>query len=619
MAARVWPRVTQARAKQRPISDYALIGDTRTAALCSSDGSIDWLCLPRFDSDPIFGRLVAAETGGFFSIAAVGSQGVERRYRDDSAVLETTWRIDSGLLTLTDGMVLDVSTRLAPQVLLVRHVRCSADRGDVRIHFAPRLGLRGTPPHISHRDAVLVCAWGALAVSLESSPDVGLIPGTEQVVSLGRGETLTFAMGVAHRAPLVFSRPEAAYHLIEETDTWWRNWSGDITYAGLYRAAVLRSLITLRLLTFSPSGAPVAAPTTSLPEAVGGVRNWDYRFSWPRDASIGLAAFLAVGKEEEARSFLYWLLHAGRLTRPRTEVLYTVHGKPGPPEQELWDVTGYRASRPVRIGNGASTQHQLDVYGWVLDAAWLFARSRQSLSGEVWRALAGMADFVANRWRESDAGIWEIRGEPRQYVHSKLMAWLALDRAIRISRTHRTRGRRAQRWASERDALAGQIRDEGFDKALGSYVWAYGTRELDASLLILPTLEFEEPSSTRLRGTVETVRRELDAGGPLLYRYRAGIDGLEGREGAFLPCSFWLVQALARMGRVEEAVALFGDLLALSNDVGLLPEEIDPSDRSHLGNFPQAFTHATVVQAALAIQEATWLIGSHPRRRTVGS
>jgi GH15 family glucan-1,4-alpha-glucosidase len=611
--------VTRPGTKQRPISDYALIGDTRTAALCSSDGSIDWLCLPRFDSDPVFGRLVAAETGGSFSIAAVGSESVARRYRYRSAVLETTWRTESGVLTLTDGMVLDVSTRLAPQALLVRQVRCSSGHGEVRIRFAPQLGLRGTPPLVSHRRSALVCAWGALAISLQSSPDVGLVPAAEKIVSLDEGETITFAMGVAHRTPLVLMTPEAAFGLMEETDRWWRDWSEDVTYAGPYRDAVLRSLITLRLLTFSPSGAPVAAPTTSLPEALGGVRNWDYRFSWPRDASIGLAAFLAVEKEEEARSFMHWLLHAGRLTRPRIEVLYTIYGKPGPREQELWGVTGYRGSKPVRIGNGASTQHQLDVYGWVLDAAWLFSRSRRALHGEIWRALAGMADFVASRWREPDAGIWEVRGEPRQYVHSKLMAWLALDRALRISRTHRTRAGRVQRWTSERDALAGQIRDQGFDHALGSYVWAYGVGELDASLLILPILEFEETGSTRLRGTVAAVRRELGAGGPLLYRYRAGIDGLEGKEGAFLPCSFWLVQALARMGRVEEAVGMFKDLLALCNDVGLLPEEIDPSDGSHLGNFPQAFTHATVVQAALALQEATSVMGSHSRPRTLRS
>jgi GH15 family glucan-1,4-alpha-glucosidase len=604
MAVGFRPGVTPPHNEQPPISDYALIGDTRTAALCSKSGSIDWLCLPRFDSDPVFARLVAAETGSSFSITALGFERVSRRYREGSAVLETTWHTNSGVITLTDGMVLDVSTSLTPQALLIRHVRCDSGTGDVRIMFAPRLGLTGKRPRVAHRGSALVCEWGALALALDSAPRVALEPDMEKIVSLRQHDEITFVMGMAHRAPLVFMPAESGLDLIEETDGWWRRWSEDIEYTGPFRDAVRRSLITIRLLTFSPSGAPVAAPTTSLPEAMGSIRNWDYRFSWPRDASIGLAAFLAVDKHEEARSFLHWLLHAGRLTRPRVEVLYTIHGKPGPNEREVWDVTGYRGSKPVRVGNGASTQHQLDVYGWVLDAAWLFTHSGHSLQGEIWRALAGMADFVAARWKEPDAGIWEVRGEARHYVHSKLMAWLALDRALRISQSHRTRVGRVQRWRSERDALAKQIRHHGFDAALGTYVWAYGIRELDASLLILPILEFEEPASPRLWGTVEAIRKELGVGNSLLYRYRPGIDGLAGKEGTFLPCSFWLVQALARLGRIEDAIESFEDLLSLSNDVGLLPEEIDPSDGSHLGNFPQAFSHATVVQAALALQEA---------------
>ncbi|MDQ4027249.1 MAG: glycoside hydrolase family 15 protein, partial [Actinomycetota bacterium] len=388
------------------------------------------------------------------------------------------------------------------------------------------------------------------------------------------------------------------------TDAWWRTWSSAVTYDGPAREQVIRSLITLRLLTFSPSGAPVAAPTTSLPEAVGGIRNWDYRFSWPRDASIGLAAFLAVGKVEEARSFMHWLLHASRLTRPRLEVLYTIYGKPGPRESELFDVTGYRGSKPVRVGNAASHQHQLDVYGWVLDAAWLLCRSGHGLHGGVWRALSRFADFVARRWRDPDAGIWEVRGKGAHHVHSKLMAWLALDRALRISRSHRTRAARVRLWTAQRNALQVEIRREGFDHDLGSYVWAYGSKDLDAALLILPILDFDDATSARVTGTIHAIRRGLGLDAGLLHRYRPGIDGLEGAEGAFLPCSFWLVQALARVGRINEATDLFEGLLRLSNDVGLLPEEIDPVTKDHLGNFPQAFTHATVVQAALAIQEA---------------
>jgi GH15 family glucan-1,4-alpha-glucosidase len=312
------------------------------------------------------------------------------------------------------------------------------------------------------------------------------------------------------------------------------------------------------------------------------------------------------------------LLHASRLTRPRLEVLYTIYGKPGPRELSLLDVTGYRDSKPVRAGNAAGSQHQLDVYGWVMDAAWLLCRAEHGLHRGLWRALSRFADYVASRWRDPDAGIWEVRGERAQYVHSKLMAWLALDRALRITRFNRTRASRLQRWARERDALRAQIDSEGFDATLGSYVWAYGTKELDASLLILPILGFEDPGSPRVTGTIEAIRRDLVVGGTFVYRYRPGADGLDGKEGAFLPCSFWLIQALAKLGRSAEAVELFEQLLRVANDVGLFPEEIDPVTNAHLGNFPQAFTHATVVQAALAIQEAGFGSESQTSPKLVG-
>ncbi len=392
------------------------------------------------------------------------------------------------------------------------------------------------------------------------------------------GRPLVVAMSMAHRQPLVLVRPETALRLLEDTDRWWRGWTSGISYAGAGADAVRRSLIVLRLLTYSPSGAPVAAPTTSLPEEVGGIRNWDYRFAWPRDAGIGIAAFLATGLLDEAHSFLHWLLHASRLTRPRLRVLYTLDGKPGPQEEEVLGAPGYGVSRPVRIGNGATGQHQLDLYGWVVDAAWVVVRSGGKLDAETWRTIAGFADFVARRWPEPDAGIWEIRGNDDQHVHSKLMAWLALDRALRISSGYRTRRSRIERWTRERDALAIQIR---------------------------PAFGFDPPGSDRLTGTIDAVRRSLSAGDPLIYRYRPGSDGLEGAEGAFLPCSFWLVQALALTGRREEARALFEDLCSLSNDLGLFAEEIDPVTGSQLGNFPQALTHAALIQAALALQDAT--------------
>ena len=587
-----------------PIADYALIGDTRTAALCSAQGSIDWLCLPRFDSDPIFGRLIGGERAGRFIIAPERLRSTSRAYRRDSAVLETTWRTETGELVLSEGMVLDVRTRLLPQGILVRRVRCTAGEATVRVNFDPKLGLPGRSPHSERRNGELVCTWGSLAVALRSQPDLDLRPGEERAIELRHGEQLTLVMTMADRAPLVLIHPNTAFAELERTDSWWRRWSDGLQYGGEFRDAVVRSLITLRLLTYSPSGAPVAAATTSLPEAEGGARNWDYRLSWPRDASIGIGAFLGVGKTEEAHSFMHWLLHASRLTRPRLEVLYTIYGKPGPVERSLDELPGYEDSRPVRIGNAASSQHQLDVYGWVVDAAWLLWRSGPRLHSETRRTVAGFADFVSRRWRDPDAGIWEVRGEPRHYVHSKLMAWLALDRAIRISRSYSVRARRRGRWNTERAALAADIRANGFNLERNTYVWSYGSDDLDAALLLLPVLEFEDKASPRVAGTVAAIQRELDAGNGLLYRYPPGVDGLEGQEGAFLPCSFWLVQAHARLGRVEEANRLFDRLLGLANDTGLLSEEIDPTTGRFLGNHPQAFTHAALVQAALALQAA---------------
>jgi GH15 family glucan-1,4-alpha-glucosidase len=587
-----------------PIANYALVGDTRTAALCSSQGSIDWLCVPRFDSDPVFGRLIGGERAGRFYIAPEGVRSTSRAYRRDSAVLETTWRTETGELILTEGMVLDVQTKLLPQALLVRRARCTNGTATVRINFDPKLGLPGRSPRSERRNGELVCTWGSLAVALRSQPDLALRLGQERIFELRAGEQLTLVMTMADRAPLVLISPDAAFAELARTEAWWQQWSGGLLYEGEFRDAVTRSLITLRLLTYSPSGAPVAAPTTSLPEVLGGARNWDYRLSWPRDASIGIGAFLGVGKTEEAQSFMHWLLHASRLTRPRLEVLYTIYGKPGPMERELNEVVGYEGSRPVRTGNAASSQHQLDVYGWVVDAAWLLSHSNNGLHSETRRAVAGFANFVSRTWREPDAGIWEVRGEPHHYVHSKLMAWVALDRAIRIDQHNRGRSRRHRYWIAERAALASEIQEHGFSAKHNTHVWRYGSERVDAALLILPIVEFETKASARVAGTVAAIERELDAGDGLLYRYAPGADDLDGSEGAFLPCSFWLVQALARMGQIEEAKGLFEHLLGLANDVGLFSEEIDPTTKQFLGNHPQAFTHATLVQAALALRAA---------------
>jgi GH15 family glucan-1,4-alpha-glucosidase len=601
------------RSDRSPIEDYALLGDSRTAALVASDGAIDWWCAPRFDGQPIFGRLVGGPAAGTFRLGpAVPSVVVGRCYRPGTATLETTWDCTDGRLTLTEGMVGEVAGRLLPATLLVRRLTTSGAPIEVILDFDPRLGEHHRPPRSQHRGEVLVCDWPGTAVAVHTAPHVTVEPGKPQIVTVSPGRPLTVAVAVADREPLVHVTPAAAWAALEADEQWWRAWCSTIDEDLPHRDTVVRSLLTLRLLTYSPSGAPVAAPTTSLPEQLGGVRNWDYRYAWPRDASIGIGAFLGVGKQDEARRFMAWLLHATRLDRPRLPVLLSLHGRHPAPEGEFAGWPGYAGSRPVRIGNGAADQHQLDGYGWVLDAAWLLTHAGHRLYGETWRAMAGFADTVAARWREPDAGIWEIRDDAAHHVHSKLMAWLALDRALRIAASHRTSRRRQQRWMTERRALAAEIAERGFDVARGTYTRSYGSPDVDAALLVLPLLEIEPAGSARTRQTIDAIRHDLHAGGPLLYRYPPGQDGLPGTEGAFLPCSFWLVQALAKTDQVTEAADLFDDLVRLGSPLGLFAEEMDPSTHRHLGNFPQALTHAALVQAALALRDGS--IGPTGRR-----
>jgi GH15 family glucan-1,4-alpha-glucosidase len=588
-----------------PIGDYGLIGDTRSAALVAPDGSIDWWCVPRFDDPPVFGRLVGGDDAGWFSIGpGEAAQVTARAYRPDTATLTTTWAVEGGELELADGLVAEVEGRFLPGTVLVRRLTARGRTVHGRLQLAPRFGYGRRPARrVGHRSGALVCEAGDLAIAVTSD---GPIVEVDRPVDfeVRPGEPVTIVVTVASRSALIIVPPAVAATELARDEAGWRAWAATIEVAN-HRAATVRSLITLRLLTYSPSGAPVAAPTTSLPERIGGDRNWDYRYAWPRDACIGIAAFLAAGKPQEARAFLAWLLHASRLSRPHLPVLFTLDGRPGPTEAELDGWPGYADSRPVRIGNGAARQHQLDGYGWVLDAAWLLTNAGHRLYGETWRVAAALADQVAATWTEPDAGIWEKRGEPAHHVHSKLMAWLALDRATRIADARGDRGdrrrRRQQRWTSARDALAHDIRTHGYDHARRAYTAIYDSADLDAAVLVLPVLGFEPASSARVVGTVDAIRSHLSAGGPLLYRYTPGTDGLEGGEGAFLPCSFWLVQALARTGRPEDAHALLDELLILGGPLGLFGEEMDPATGQHLGNYPQGLTHAALVQAVLAL------------------
>jgi GH15 family glucan-1,4-alpha-glucosidase len=585
-----------------PIGDYALLGDTRTAALVSSDGSVDWMCVPRFDDAPLFGRLVGGPAAGRFQITPAGrAHLVDRCYRADTATVLTRWRTPTGTLQLADAMISEVGGRLLPTTALVRRLTAEGDV-DVVVDFDPRWGEQHRRPRVRSDRNGAVCTWGSLAVGLDADPSLRVTPGEPTTVTVGPGSPLTLVLTVAHREPVVRIDPAYAWQLVVEDEASWRRWVAEVSADVPFRDAVVRSLLTLRLLTYSPSGAPVAAPTTSLPEHLGGERNWDYRYAWPRDASIGVAAFLAVGKQAEARNFLGWLLHASRLQRPRLPVLLTIDGRHPRRERVLQGWPGYAASSPVRVGNGAADQHQLDGYGWVIDAAWAYVRAGERLNSETWRAMRGFADLVARNWFRPDSGIWEVRDRPAHYTHSKLMAWLALDRALRIATTHRTSRRRRSSWERARDALTAQLRSEGYDHTLGAYTRSYGSQELDAALLVLPLVGIEDPLDPRTVGTVDAIRDRLAAGAGLLYRYPPGRDGLPGGEGAFLPCCFWLVQALALTGRHRQAEDLFQQLLGLATPLGLYAEEMDPDTGDHLGNFPQALTHAALIQAAISLR-----------------
>jgi GH15 family glucan-1,4-alpha-glucosidase len=589
---------------ETPIGDYALLGDTRSAALVSSAGDIDWWCLPRFDSGPVCGRLLGGAEAGHLSLGPVDATTVVARdYLPGSPVLRTTWQVGAAEVTLTEGMVSSVRHRLLPATLLVRRIETSGAPARCRLAVAPRYGWSTRPLRRRTSGDTTAFIAGAFALAVTTSSPLELDGEVETEFDLRPGEPFTVAVTSAYQEPLVHLSTDQAWAELQEDMTRWREWTGRIPGDLPFRSAAERSAMVLRLLTHSPTGAPVAAPTTSLPEHVGGIRNWDYRYTWPRDASIGVAAFLGLGMEPEARMFLRWLLHASRLDRPRLPVLLTLDGQRVPKEHTVAGWPGYRGSRPVRTGNGAREQHQLDGYGWVVDAMSIYDRAGRPLNGEEWRAVMGFADFVATKWRLPDAGIWEERGDPTQHTHSKLMGWLALDGAIELATRHRVRASRLARWEAARDEIGDVVRRHGFSPLLNSYTRTLDGADVDAACLVLPLLRIEPPGSPRVTGTIDAVWRDLTAGGPYLYRYRPDSDGLPGKEGAFLPCSFWLVQALATTGRTEEATALMKRLLETS-PLGLFSEEADTATGEPIGNYPQALTHAALLQAVLALRDA---------------
>jgi GH15 family glucan-1,4-alpha-glucosidase len=585
------------------IRDYALVGDGRTGALIALDGSVDWLCLPNVDSPTVFARVLDAERGGSFRLEPTEPFEAGRRYLEDSNVLETTFTTARGRVRITDAMTLTDITRISPMRELVRKVEALAGTVPLAWSFEPRFGYGRAVTTIERRAGRWFAHSGADAAVLGvCGADDGELRGgaVRGELHLRDGESALLSVAAANKEPAVIPGREDSERRLERTARFWPQWVSRIRYDGPWREPVVRSALALKLLTFAPSGAIVAAPTASLPEWIGGERNWDYRFTWLRDASWTLDAMIRLGFHDEAHAFFWWLMHASRLTQPRLQILYRIDGSVRADERELAELAGYRGSAPVRIGNGASSQVQLDLYGAVLEAIWLYAREVGRLDGDTGREVARIADYVAAHWHDRDNGIWEVRSERTHFTQSKALCWVALDRACALADKGLIPDRR-DRWRRAADEVRAFVDEEGWDDERRSYVRAPDLRELDASLLTLALLDYREPDDERIRGTVAAIERELRHG-PYVYRY-LGLDGVSGDEGAFLTCSFWLVDAYARIGRLADAHALMDDLVGLANDVGLFSEEIDPTSGDFLGNFPQGLTHLALVNAAVSIAD----------------
>jgi GH15 family glucan-1,4-alpha-glucosidase len=577
-----------------PIEDYALIGDTQTAALVGKDGSIDWLCLPRFDSPACFAALLGDRSHGRWQIAPKGGvKRVERRYREDTLVLETDFHTDDGVVRLVDCMPLRGE---APDV--VRLVQGLEGRVEVEMELVLRFDYGHVVPWVRRMGEYRLAVAGPDAVRIDAGvPVQGQDMTTRASFAVGPGDEVPFVI-TWYPSHVEEPAPVDAALAVKETCEWWRAWMGS---CNTEHPLVCRSLLTLKALTYAPTGGIVAAATTSLPEKLGGVRNWDYRYCWLRDATLTLMALLSGGFEDEARAWRDWLLRAIAGDPRDAQIMYGCAGERRLTELELDWLPGYEGSAPVRIGNAASNQFQLDVYGEVMDALLRGREAGIEADAHSWQFQRTVLDFLEGAWHEPDEGIWEVRGPRRHFVHSKVMAWVAFDRAAQAVERFGRPGD-ANRYKRVREEIHREVCEKGWDAERGTFTQSYGSKALDAATLLVPRVGFLPGDDPRVVGTVEAVQRELVQDGFVLrYPTDEADDGLPPGEGAFLPCSFWLADALAMAGRRDEARALFERLSGLANDVGLFSEEYDPGTGRLVGNFPQAFTHVAFVTSAMTI------------------
>jgi GH15 family glucan-1,4-alpha-glucosidase len=588
----------------RRIEDYALLGDLQTAALVDRTGSIDWCCFPRFDSGACFASLLGGPEHGRWLLAPSGAvTRRERRYRHDTLILESVYETDEGRIRGIDFMP---PRGKAPDI--VRIVEGLDGRVPVRSELVIRFDYGRIVPWVRRVNGARLAVAGPDALCLRTPVEVrGEDLSTVAEFTVSQGERVPFVLTwfPSHLPP-----PEEvdAEQALDETESYWLDWAKSCAHQGDYHEEIHQSLLVLKALTYAPTGGIVAAPTTSLPELIGGVRNWDYRFCWLRDATLTLLAMLNAGYREEAEAWREWLLRAVAGDPADVQIMYGIAGERRLDERELEWLPGFEGSRPVRIGNAASTQLQLDVYGEILDAAYHTLTHGIEGSAMGWSLLVKLLSWLEEGWREKDAGIWEVRGPARHFTHSKVMAWVAFDRAVRM---HEELGREGpvERWRSLRDEIHAQVLESAWSEHKQSFAQSYGSDDLDAAVLLMPLVGFLPATDPRIVSTVEAIRRELTVDG-LVLRYlpqESGVDGLPDGEGVFLACSFWLVTVLELQDRHEEARELFERLLSLRNDLGLLAEEYDPVTGCQLGNFPQAFTHLSLVSAALALSEGRTL------------
>jgi GH15 family glucan-1,4-alpha-glucosidase len=592
-----------------PIEDYGIIGDTHTAALVGRDGSIDWLCVPRFDSQACFAKLLGDDGNGYWRIAPAGPvRATRRRYRGDSLVLETEFDTDDGTVRVVDCM--PVREQYPEVTRLVEGVR---GRVQMRMDLVIRFDYGRVLPWARRMDGRLTATAGPAAVSLWTPLPT-------------RGENFTtvadFSVHEGQRVPFMFTsypstesppRPSDAHYVVQETEQYWQEWADACQYEGEWGDVVGRSLLTLKALTYAPTGGIVAAATTSLPEQLGGIRNWDYRYCWLRDATLTLDSLMVAGYQEEAESWRDWLLRAVAGDPAELQIMYGPAGERRLSEYEVTWLSGYEGASPVRIGNAAADQYQLDVYGEVMDALYLARERDIDPVPAAWNLQLKLMEFLESGWREPDDGIWEMRGPRRHFTHSKVMAWVAMDRAVRsVERFPLVEGP-VDKWRALRQEIHDEVCAKGWNADVGAFTQYYGGHELDASVLMMPLVGFLPATDPRMAGTIEAISRQLVVDG-LVLRYRADgashVDGLTGGEGAFLPCSFWLAENLVLSGREDEGRALFERLLGLANDLGLLAEEYDTKARRQVGNFPQAFSHMSLVSAAQCLS------GVHSRDST---